>query len=173
MLGFHLVSTTYGTWLPGDPRGHWSPILTPDGKLVYHSGVPQLGEPMTEEWARKQMKHDMVILTPGEREAMADSFGQTTKFYAYRVFAAAIWSTHIHLVIGNPNESIGTIAGRYKGISGKDVRALRGPGPIWTASYFKVFLFEQHMQAAIHYVEQHNIALGLPPRPWDWITEWS
>jgi REP element-mobilizing transposase RayT len=173
MLAFHLVTTTYGTWLPGDPRGHWSPILNADEKLVYHSGVPQSGDPMTEEWARKQMKHDMVVLTPEHRKTMADSIGQTTKRYGYRVIAAAIWSTHIHLVIEKTKEDISAVAGRYKGISGKDVRAVRGPGPIWTAGYFKVFLFkEQHVQAAVHYVEEHNRVLGLPLRPWDWITDW-
>jgi len=141
MLGFHLVSTTYGTWLPGDPRGHWSPILTPDGKLVYHSGVPQPGDPMTEEWARKQMKHDMVVLTPGERKAMGDSFGRTTQRYAYRVFAAALWSTHVHLVIANSAENISTVAGRYKGISGKEVRVLRGPGAYLDCRLFQGLSF--------------------------------
>lgn len=39
-IGIHLVWTSYGTWLPGDDRGHWSPLFDFYGHLVERGGKP-------------------------------------------------------------------------------------------------------------------------------------
>jgi hypothetical protein len=36
--GVHLIWTTYGTWLPGDERGHWSPLFTLYGRVRESGG---------------------------------------------------------------------------------------------------------------------------------------
>jgi REP element-mobilizing transposase RayT len=119
------------------------------------------------------MKQQAVVLSTTEQQAVADAFGNVTRDYGYRVYAAAIWTTHVHLVVGYCREPLGKTVGRYKGVSSSAVRRLRGSGSIWTEGYFRVFLFEeQHMLTAINYVEQHNVSLGLLPRRWDWIVDW-
>jgi len=57
-LAYHIVWTTYGTWLPGDFRG-WIKrnvmgIQAPDASL--------------ERQARERMVEDAVILTPDQRD---------------------------------------------------------------------------------------------------------
>jgi hypothetical protein len=173
LLGVHLVSTTYGTWLPGDERGHWSPVVGPDGRLVYPVGGPNPGDPATHQRAQEWLKFAPVVWTPAEQAVVARAFGDVTSQCRYTVYAAAVRATHVHWVMGDVADPLATVVWRYKGIAGKAVRQLRGPGSVWTDGYFKVYLFDEpQMTAALLYVERHNLENGLAARPWDWISEW-
>ena len=46
--------TTYGTWLPGDPRGNISPILLADGTYEKRKNTPGV------EWAAGDEPHNEV-----------------------------------------------------------------------------------------------------------------
>lgn len=119
------------------------------------------------------MKQAAVVLSPAECQVVADAFGRITQEYRYAVYAAAIRPTHVHWVVGDMDHEVSRLVGRYKGIAGKAVRAVRGPGSVWTDGYFAVFLYsEQQMQDAIQYVERHNLALGMPARLWGWVVDW-
>jgi hypothetical protein len=62
-LAYHLIWTTYGSWLPGDARG-WikSDVL----------GI-QLPDPALEQQARQMMAESEVRLTSQQREAVEQS----------------------------------------------------------------------------------------------------
>jgi REP element-mobilizing transposase RayT len=119
------------------------------------------------------MKQEAVVLNEGECNAVAEAFGEVTCTYAYHVNAAAVRPTHVHWILGSITDPVSHVVGRYKGVAGKAVRRLRGPGAIWTEGYFKVYLHnEQQMLAAVRYVEQHNLDSGLPARRWEWVMDW-
>ena len=57
--GIHLIWTTHGTWLPGDRRGHWSPLFNLYGNIRERGGklnLPDTGERLESLMARCQAR---------------------------------------------------------------------------------------------------------------------
>ncbi len=99
-IGYHYVKSTYGQWLPGDDRGHWSNLW--DEQIGY-TQPHQLheGDPIRKRMAEERMKHDPVRLSQdmiaAALEAVASCIEKSDGGLA--VSAAAIEPTHIHLLI--------------------------------------------------------------------------
>ncbi|MCH8150883.1 MAG: transposase [Planctomycetes bacterium] len=175
--GIHVIWTTYGTWLPGDRRGHWSAVLDLYGRLKRAGHQMNMPDTETHSRARSLMKNAPKELTIAEIQIVANVFGTYLAPGLPGVgscHAAAIEPTHVHLLFGPVGEPIGTFVGQLKGASSSAV--LRRPGNhgrkrIWTAGYWKVFLFEDEtVDAVAEYIEAHNTRRGLPAIPFPWIT---
>jgi transposase IS200 family protein len=104
-------------------------------------------------------------VTPGKPGAMWDKPA---------CYAAAIEDNHVHLLFGPVGEGLGKFVGRLKGRTASELRKLPANQErrrIWTAGYWKVFLFNDDSLAAVQrYIEDHNTRRGLPASPYDWIT---
>ena len=91
-----------------------------------------------------------------------------------RCHAAAIEATHMHLLLGSVEEDIAPFSGRLKGTSSSDLLELpinAGRKRIWTAGYWKVYLFElRSLPLVREYIIDHNRRRGLPIDPWPWIS---
>ncbi len=175
--GIHVVWTTYGTWLPGDRRGHWSALLDLYGRLKPAGHQLNMPDTETHSRARSLMKDAPKVLTINDIQIVADILGSYLAPGlpgAASCHACAIEPAHVHLLFGPVGEPIGTFVGRLKGASSSAV--LRRPGNhgrerIWTAGYWKVFLFEDEAVSAVaEYIEAHNTRRGLPAAPFPWIT---
>ena len=175
--GIHIIWTTYGTWLPGDRRGHWSALLDLYGRLKRAGHQLNMPDTETHSRARSLMKESSKTLTIAEIQMVANVLG---KYLAPGLpgaascHACAIESAHVHLLLGPVGEPIGTFVGRLKGASSS--AALRRPDNhgrkrIWTAGYWKAFLFEDEaVHAVAEYIEAHNTRRGLPAAPFPWIS---
>jgi hypothetical protein len=179
-LAIHLVWTAYGTWLPGDPRGHWSPLFDLYGRLAQRGGRLGLPDAVTRQVALSQLKESPKVLTPEEITAVAACIGEqfdcsvkpdSTK---PRAFSAALEPTHVHLLLGPVQENIAQCAGRLKGKSSSKVLELpsnAGRQRTWTQGYWRVFLYDaQAVLAVKEYIDAHNIRRGLPADPYPWIS---
>lgn len=175
--GIHVIWTTYGTWLPGDRRGHWSAMLDLYGRLKQAGHQLNMPDAETHSRARSLMKESPKELTIDDIHIVTDILGSYLapgSPGATSCHACAIEPAHVHLLLGPVGEPIGTFVGRLKGASSSAV--LRRPGNhghkrIWTAGYWKVFLFEDEaVYAVAEYIEAHNTRRGLPPAPFPWIT---
>src|SRR5436190_15258022 len=66
-FAWHITWTCYGTWLPGDPRGHVSNILLPGGGFERKRNTPGTpvmpGDAYTQDRARALQKYETVWLT--------------------------------------------------------------------------------------------------------------
>ncbi len=91
-----------------------------------------------------------------------------------RAYACAIEPTHVHLLVGPVREDIGRFVGRLKGTSSSAVLqhpANRDRTRVWTAGYWKVFLFDDDaLPPVAAYIERHNTRRGLPVAPHPWLT---
>jgi len=174
-VGIHLVWTTYGTWLPGDDRGHWSPLFDFYGHLLECGGKLNRGDLASQQQARERMTEPAKVLSNEERLVVAETLGTLVGGAEQpRAYAAAIEETHVHLLLGPVAEDIGKAAGRFKGKTSSAVLQLpasRERQRTWTAKYWKVFLFDETAFAAVkQYIEAHNIRRGLPASPFSWIS---
>ena len=182
-VGIHLVWTTYGTWLPGDKRGHWSPLFDFYGHIVEQGGLLRMPDTVTRECAEHNLKEEAFRLDSQDNCTVAESIGLLVaggeksvpgRDARPQAYAATVEPDHVHLLLGPVGEEIGRCAGRLKGTSSSAVlkRSCHvGRSRVWTTGYWKVFLFDtQALQAVKEYIEQHNVRKSLPPVPFPWIS---
>ena len=91
-IAYHLIWTTYGTWLPGDARG-W-----------IESGMPgvQGPDPAREDRAREMMAEPAVRLTPEQREIVTQAVRDHCRIKGWQLHAVNVRSNHVHVVLTCP-----------------------------------------------------------------------
>lgn len=177
-LATHLIWTTYGTWLPGDPGkpGHWSPLFDLYGRLVCSGHRLNVPDATTYEHALQRMTEPPKCLRDNESDLVAAVLSRhlaPALAGAPSAYACAIEPNHIHLLVGPVRERIDRFVGRLKGSSSAALR--KHPNNwdrtrSWTAGYWKVFLFDRDAVCAVtKYIESHNLRRGIPARPYEWI----
>lgn len=173
----HVIWTTYMTWPPGDPRGHWSPLFDFYGSLIEKGHQLNLPDPVTLSRATSLASEPPRVFDDVDIAIVAETIGDvlTTHMRSRaKVFAGAIERTHVHLLLGKLDENIERFIGRLKGRTSSEVIA-RGSEPgrkrTWTAEYWKVFIFDDRvLPTVVNYIEQHNVRRGLPAAPFSWIS---
>jgi REP element-mobilizing transposase RayT len=96
-LAYHIVWTTYGTWLPGDGRG-WI--------KAYVWGV-QAPDPVREREARERMVEEPVILTAEQRELVEKTIRDHSRIRGWFLHAVNVRGNHVHVVVSaarDPND---------------------------------------------------------------------
>jgi len=73
------------------------------------------------------------------------------------IYSLAVCSTHVHLVAGCIDETVGKVAGRYKRAATTALRVNGFVGKVWTKGYDKRYCFdEEALKNRIGYVQEHN-----------------
>jgi hypothetical protein len=103
LITFH----TYGTWLPGDPRG-----TVPRHQNRY--GEPKRGRcDALMERARGLLQSPPVVLEPEERVVVLNAFQEVCRHRSWALLAAHVRTNHVHIVV-----SAGALPGRMMGDDG-------------------------------------------------------
>ena len=91
-LAYHLIWTTYGTWLPGDARG-W-----------IKSGVlgVQEPDPALEQRARDMMTESEVHLAREQCAAVEQTIRKHCRIRNWVLHAVNVRSNHVHVVVTCP-----------------------------------------------------------------------
>jgi len=107
IVGYHLIWTVYGSWLPNDPRGSSShiirsPAIAELGEL--HPGrkrIQPAGRAIREFYdaARPALKHDFRTLSESEIGVVGASFDEVIRDRSYSCYACAIMPDHVHLLV--------------------------------------------------------------------------
>jgi REP element-mobilizing transposase RayT len=102
-----LTSTTYGTWLPGDPRGFVSNVADGPGPYVRHN-IP--GTPYDKDMrglvrvARENLKCPPIYFKLGHAEVIFERFTETARIRRWLLCAVGIMCNHVHIVVGVPGD---------------------------------------------------------------------
>ena len=172
--GIHIIWTTYGTWMPGDERGHWSPLFDFYGDVLVRGGKLNPPDSMTRQRAQERMPEAPKWLSSEEMTVIADELANHITPPNPPAWAAAIEANHVHLLVGPVKEDISRFAGRLKGRTSSVVGAMPANADrnrVWTSGYWKVYLFNEIAVGAVqHYIENHNLRRGLAAAPYPWIT---
>src|SRR5688500_2132051 len=97
-IGYHLVFSGYGLWLPGDERGHWSEAWD---ELIgyYEPHMLHPGDSVRKRMAEERTQHPRFVLTEPMIEAVVGAVDDCHKKSDWRIAAAAIEPTHTHLLL--------------------------------------------------------------------------
>ena len=117
VLAYHLIMTTYGFWLPNDPRGSWSDFVASwelfrfGGPATKVTGKRSYAHDSHDAAFRREMKQHLKY-APARfdercRASIACGFGRACREYGFVLHACAIGFDHVHIVAArNPHRSI-------------------------------------------------------------------
>lgn len=108
-----ITNTTYGTWLPGDPRGSVTSVRE---KRKNDAGVASRQEhdlpgqpyedyvPGLQRSAVRLMKGAPIYLSLPQAEHVLSQFQETAAFRGWTLVACSIMANHYHLIVLVPDE---------------------------------------------------------------------
>jgi hypothetical protein len=145
VIGYMVTFTTYGTWLQGDRRGY-----VKDGQTF--EGNEQLLDANKEA-----MQQGAIRLNPKQKEIVKQAILNEAKELKQTIFAILVWSSHVHIVAENIDETIGKVTGRYKAAATKALREAGLEGKVWTKGYDKRYCYDEYaLRQMVAYVEGHG-----------------
>jgi len=195
VIGYHVILTAYGFWLPNDPRGSWSDFvgaweLVRFGRAtktdVRRSLAKKPHDRRTRLAAKDALKYPPVRFNGHQARAIGRGIACFVKRSDLNVWACSILPEHTHLVVGRHRYGIEQIGNLLKGAATgrlnaegihpfRDFRAPNGKPPkAWAQGMWKVFLrTPADVRRAVRYVEDNPAKEGLPRQRWSFVTPFN
>ena len=182
VIAYHSIFSTYGFWLPNDPRGSWSEVVrrwdllkhgAPSKVNTRKSVASRRHDSKKRERAKNAMKHEPIVFTGKQAQLVGSAFRTYTTKSQIPVFACAILPNHVHMVIGCHHNDVRQTIGRLKQVATIALRkhedeknAMQTISP-WAQRSWHVYLSkERDVLRAIRYVEENPIRAGLKRQRW-------
>jgi REP element-mobilizing transposase RayT len=195
VLGYHVIITTYGFWLPNDPRGSWSDFVRswelrrfgPATKVhTRRSVAAHVHDVERRRTAKSVLQFPEVRLTGIQAREVGKAIGQYANKSGLMIWACSILPQHVHLVLGRYRFQIEQAANLLKGAASSRLaqwglhpfqqhrRADSRLPPMWTRRSWKVFLDSaDDIRRAIRYVEQNPVKEGKRRQYWSFVTPYD
>jgi REP element-mobilizing transposase RayT len=176
IIAYHAIFTTYGTWLPNDPRGSFSKDvyvrnLKAIGTVKYGRQNPQpSGGSLYKFWvtAKHKTATPPFFINDKSRPLVADGFRKVISRLKIVVPACVIMNDHVHIIIYHSKYRIEYLVNQLKGSATKELNI---KGPVWTRGCWKVFINdEETLNAAVEYIRANPVDSNLPSKSWDFVT---
>lgn len=196
IVGYHLIFSAYGFWLPNDPRGSWSEFV--GAWDLFRVGGGATKDKVTERRSYARDPHDRakrlatkeqlirppVVFTGIQARAVGRGFGEYVKKSGLRVWACAIMPDHVHLVVGKFRMTMEQLSIQLKQAATTRLVAAEvhpfqhlkppdGPPPkCFAVGEWKGYLDPDDVVRCVHYVQQNPIKEGLPTQVgvWPFVT---
>jgi len=179
IIAYHAIFTTYGTWLPNDPRGAFSrnvyrAELRALGRIRYGRQDPQ--PPIRELqrfWtaATPRLSRRPFFIDESQRAAIAGEFCEVLERLNVTVHACAIMNDHVHILLLRSKYRIEYLVGQLKAAATRSMGLKHTP---WTRGCWKVFISDKEsLFAAARYIEKNPVRAGLPAQHWSFVTPLS
>jgi hypothetical protein len=179
-LWWLLTWRTYGSWLPGDPRGFrtWRRReYVPPPREQAESGEPIYNPgDYTERYAaaRERLTAPAVCLTLADRRKACSALVAEIGKLQIVPAILAVAESHVHFISQFGELRIRRVAGRLKAAATIAIKHQNSTeGPVWgTGSHMKSLYAEDDFVSAFRYVEQHE-GEGAVVHKWDSNIDWK
>jgi REP element-mobilizing transposase RayT len=193
IVGCHVIFSTYGFWLPNDPRGSWSDFVGswelfrygPATKTTETRSLAYREHDRTKRLeAKRALKYPPVNFTGLQARAVARGFAGYFERTGLPVWACAILPDHVHLVTGRPGMKVEQLVIQLKGDATQELEregihplaAYKADGgrvpKCWVRGQWKVYLDEEDVTRAIRYVEKNPLKEGKKKQEWSFVREY-
>jgi hypothetical protein len=167
---FHCIGNTYGSWLPGDPRGFRTKHHREHVDGDYRNPPPAGRYERLHQRSQGLMKRTQVRFTDEMRRLVIDIIVQSLRYHGVGLVVACVSSKHAHALASFEPGSL-TSTGRgiidpprhYFGIARRRAaRALSdaglvAPGGVWSRkSEIVPIVDESHLRNATQYILDHE-----------------
>jgi REP element-mobilizing transposase RayT len=186
VIAHHLIWTSYGWWLPNDPRGSGSSTIRNDilselGELDFGRKKAQPSSMIVRQFYEKAadlLKHALLAFDEQCRNIIGQAFAEVIEERRYTIWACAIMPDHVHIVIRKHKDMAEEMV---KNLMALSRQRLIGAGqrppdhPTWTVGYgWKVFLdHPDEVRRTTVYVEQNPIKIHLPAQRWPFVKAYD
>ena len=155
-LAIMLTMTTHGTSLSEEER-----------QCVEHDVILP-AEPIREETDTQSAKSSALLFSRDETQYVGKLMGAALREQLdLQIWALAVQAWYTHLVVASTKEQVDRIVQCAEAAVREGLQLKR---PIWGDGYDKRFCFDEDTARRwIAYVERHNTAVGLPPKPWPFV----
>jgi len=193
VLGYHLIFSAYGFWLPNDPRGSWSEWIRKWELLLYGQATKVTtrrsvaNRPHDRQWrndAKSALDYPPVAFSGVQCREIGEGFAAEVKRCGYVIWACAILPTHTHLVVARHRYKAERIILRLKAAATTrlvetgmhPLQEFRSPETgrcprCWSQNAWKVYLDStEDIVRSIAYVENNPKKEGKPPQRWTFVT---
>ncbi len=175
IIAYHAIFTTYGTWLPNDPRGSYSKDVYIEelkslGKVKYGRQKPQpqrntLNKFWTE--SKNSLPRKPYFINDRTRPAIASAFASVIQRLKLSVPACAIMNDHVHILLFSSKYRIEYIVNQLKGSATNTLKVNYTP---WTRGCWKIFINDTDtLKAAAEYINSNPEESGLSPQSWSFV----
>ena len=165
-FALHITWTCYGTWLPGDERGHVSNILLPEGGYLPKqnvAGAPiAAGDAYTKQRAQSLQKGPTVLLTADEALVAARALVKATQARSWVIVRGAVMANHVHVLVTNCPDDGPAVRRILKGVSQAALCETTGRSQRWwTAGGSDRYKHGRAaIEAAIRYIADQDYKLA-------------
>jgi REP element-mobilizing transposase RayT len=194
IVGYHIIFSTYGFWLPNDPRGSWSDFVGA-WELFRYGSATKTTETQSlacREHDREQrlaakraLKYPPVNFTGLQARAVARGFAGYFNRTKLLVWACAILPDHVHLVTAKPGTKVEQLVIQLKGDATRELQR-EGIHPLssyevdgdrvpkcWARGQWKVFLDPEDLPRAIRYVQNNPLKEGKKKQEWSFVSAYK
>jgi REP element-mobilizing transposase RayT len=177
ILAIHSIFSTYGTWLPNEPRGSLSTFVA-SWELFRYGPATTVGpndfvaRKPYDRTLKKQMQSGLkrapVRFTIPQIRVLGDSL----RNLPYTFHALAVMPDHVHAIIGRTCRDIRHVIGHIKSEMTRALRANawftdRSP---WAQHGWNIFLdSDKDVIRSIDYTNRNPARDGLPTQQWSFI----
>ncbi len=145
VIAYLATWTTYGSWLQGDKRGY------------VKNGIILNEDKLLREKCKKLMKSDKTTLTEKQQQIAKDAIIEKAKSIGQKLYAIAVCSNHIHLIVENTKKPIGLVISQYKNAARIALIKAGFNSRLWTKGFDKRYCFDEaELKNKIEYVQKHN-----------------
>lgn len=185
VIGYHLIWTAYGWWLPNDPRGSMSHEIRVEkianlGELHYGRKRIQPSRADLQKFfveSQDLLHHEPKTFAPEEFPIVAECLGDVVREHGYTCYACAVMPDHVHMLIRRHRDKAETMLEHLQAKSRATLidANLRGPThPVWGGPGWKVFLDRaERMEQVVQYIRNNPIKIGLPEQYWNFVTKYD
>lgn len=175
VIAYHLVWTTYGTWLPNDPRGSGSQYVATRelqelGELHYGRRKIQPAPARVREFydrAEERLQFPVIRFDAAQIEAVGAVFGDCTAQLGYTCYACAILPDHVHLVVRKHRDRAEMIIENLQQSTRSQLirdGVVPPAHPLWTLGGWRGFLDSpERVRTVIRYIERNPSRAAPPP----------
>jgi REP element-mobilizing transposase RayT len=176
IIAYHAIFTTYGTWLPNDPRGSFSKDVYIEqikslGKVRYGRQNPQpQRKTLLKVWTQSKtnLSRSQFFINDSTRAVIAKAFAELVSRLNLSVSACAIMNDHVHILVLSSKYNIEYIVNQLKGSATKALKLKNTP---WTRGCWKIFINDtQALKSAVDYINANPETSGLSPQSWGFVT---
>jgi len=165
-MRYHITWSTYGAWLPGDPRGFRTRHHRMHVDGDYRHPPPAGKYDALHAWMRSNMPRPAVVLAPELRCAAGEACVAQFAKEDVALYVISVGGQHVHAAADCPADGLKQMIGRVKKVSSHAIRRAV-PGAVWAQGCaLKVVRDEEHWRNVLQYVQDHALEGA-----WVWKTQ--
>lgn len=185
IIGYHLIWTVYGYWLPNDPRGSMSKTIASD--VIAQLGALHYGrkkiQPSTREMrqfherSRSVLKFPLLLFAENEIPILAEGVAEAIRRHNYTCYACAIMPDHVHMVIRRHRHQADEMLANLQEstrlrVCTAGVRTT--DHPVWGGPGWKVFLdTPDGVRRVIRYTNENPRPWRMPEQRWTFVKPYD